>query len=195
MKKLYPLAALCALLFLLLSSTASAQRMRKSDLESGMMEKGKKVGVWEYFSFTRDGRQVLVQRYDHTTNKLVFYRPIEDIAYETEVRPGQWTRTRLEQPPLFVGGEGALSGYMGKLSYPTQAQSRNIQGRVLVSFAIDTLGRASGHKVLMGIGGGCDEEALRLCRTIPPLWIPARLGGHAVPVVYELPFTFRLAQP
>ncbi len=136
----------------------------------------------------RDGRQVLVQRYDHTANKLVFYRPIEDISYEAETRPGQWTRTRVEQPPLFIGGEAALAAYMAKLNYPAQAQNKNIQGRVLVSFAIDTLGRASGHKVLMGIGGG-DEEALRVCRLIPALWVPARLAS---PVVYELPFTFRL---
>lgn len=195
MKQLYPLAALCALLLLLLCPGASAQqRSRKTELESGEVDKGRKVGVWEYFSLTRDGRQVLVQRYDHTANKLLYYRPIEDIPYETEVSPGQWARTRVQQPPLFVGGEAALAAYMAKLNYPVQAQNRNIQGKVLVSFAIDTLGRTSGHKVLMGIGGGCDEEALRLCRTIPPQWIPARLAGRAVPVVYELPFTFRLQQ-
>jgi len=192
MKKNYLLAALCVLLLLLYLPT-HAQRGRK-DLESGEMEKGKKIGVWEYFSLTRDGRQVLVQRYDHTANKLIFYRPIEDIPYDTEVSPGQWTRTRVEQPPLFIGGEAALAAYMAKLNYPEQAQNKNIQGRVIISFAIDTLGRASNHKVVLGIGGGCDEEAMRLCRTIPPLWIPARLGGRPVPVVYELPFTFRLLQ-
>lgn len=191
MKHFFSLAALCALLFSLSSYTAQAQR-RKSDLESGQMEKGKKVGIWEYSSLTRDGRQVLVQRYDHTANKLVYYRPIEDVPYEAEVQPGQWTRTRVEQPPLFIGGEAALAAYMAKLNYPEPAQRRNIQGRVLVSFAIDTLGNATSHKVLMGIGGGCDEEALRLSRTIPAHWIPARLNGRAVPVVYELPFVFRL---
>ena len=194
MKHSYALGALCALSFLLISPDTQAQR-RKNDLEAGEMVKGKKVGVWEYFSLTRDGRQVLVQRYDHTANKLLFYRPIEDVPYETEVQPGQWTRTRVQQPPLFIGGEAALAAYMARLNYPQQAQSRNIQGRVLVSFAIDTLGRATSHKVLMGIGGGCDEEALRLSRTIPAQWIPARLNGRAVPVVYELPFTFRLQTP
>lgn len=190
-KHFFSSAALCALLFVWPSSTAQAQR-RKSDLESGEMEKGKKVGIWEYSSLTRDGRQVLVQRYDHTANKLMYYRPIEDVPYEAEVQPGQWTRTRVEQPPLFIGGEAALAAYMAKLNYPEPAQRRNIQGRVIVSFAIDTLGNATSHKVLMGIGGGCDEEALRLSRTIPAHWIPARLNGRAVPVVYELPFTFKL---
>ncbi|PJJ53008.1 protein TonB [Hymenobacter chitinivorans DSM 11115] len=157
-----------------------------------MIEKGNKVGVWEYYAYTRDGRQVIVQKYDHTTNKLVFFRPVEDVPYDVELQPGQWTRSRVDQPPLFIGGDPALATYTTKLVYPTVAQDRKIQGKVLISFAIDTLGRASGHKVLMSVGGGCDEEALRVCRTIPNQWIPARKDGRAVPVVYELPFTFRL---
>jgi protein TonB len=181
---------LCTMLGL--ASTTQAQKMRTTDVESGMMEKGKKVGVWEYFSHTRDGRQVLVQRYDHTTNKLIFFRPIEDVPYNAELTPGEWTRINVEQPPLFIGGEAALAAYMARLSYPQQAQSRNIQGKVVIEFVIDTLGRATQHKVLNGIGGGCDEEALKLCQSIPPQWVPARRAGRALPVVYSLPFTFRL---
>lgn len=171
---------------------AQAQKLRKTDIESGMIEKGQKVGEWEYYSHTRDGRQVVVQRYDHTANKLTFYRPIEDVPYNTEVSPGQWARTSVEQPPLYIGGEAALAAHMSKLTYPQAAQNRNIQGKVLITFVIDTLGRTSGHKVLNSIGGGCDEEALKLCQNIPAQWVPARLAGRAVPVMYELPFTFRL---
>jgi protein TonB len=178
-----------------LSPAVQAQKQRTTDTESGMLEKGKKVGVWEYFSHTRDGRQVLVQRYDHTTNKLVFYRPIEDIPYNAEVAPGQWTRTNVQQPPLYIGGEAALAAYMSKMNYPPAAQNRNIQGKVLITFVIDTLGRASNHKVLNSIGGGCDEEAMKVCQSIPSQWVPARLGSRAVPVMYELPFTFRLQNP
>lgn len=190
MKHLYAVVVLGAMLGL--SPAAQAQKQRTTDTESGMLEKGKKVGVWEYFSHTRDGRQVLVQRYDHTTNKLVYYRPIEDVPYNAEVTPGQWTRTNVQQPPLYIGGEAALAGYMSKMNYPQAAQNRNIQGKVLITFVIDTLGRASSHKVLNSIGGGCDEEALKVCQSIPEQWIPARLAGRAVPVMYELPFAFRL---
>ncbi|UOQ73088.1 energy transducer TonB [Hymenobacter cellulosilyticus] len=157
-----------------------------------MVEKGNKVGVWEYYAYTRDGRQVIVQKYDHTTNKLVFFRPIEDVPYDVELQPGQWTRSRVDQPPLFIGGDPILATYTTKIVYPPVAQDRKLQGKVLISFAIDTLGRASNHKVLMSVGGGCDEEAMRVCRTIPNQWIPARKGSRAVPVVYELPFTFKL---
>jgi protein TonB len=58
---------------------------------------------------------------------------------------------------------------------------------------IDTLGTARDYQVLSGIGSGCDEEALRIARSIPHEWLPGRKNGQAVPVEYELPFTFRIA--
>ncbi|UYZ62445.1 energy transducer TonB [Hymenobacter weizhouensis] len=182
-------------LLLLLSCTvvASAQKLRKTEWESGMLEKGEKVGVWEYYAHTRDGSQVITQKYDHTTKKLVFFRPFDDIPYAVQGPGGQWTRQHLTQPVFFIGGDAALASYMAKLNYPAAAQEKNIQGRVVVSFVVDTLGRAAEHKVLVGIGGGCDEEALRVCRNIPQQWIPARIGSRAVVAQHELPFTFRLA--
>lgn len=181
------------LLFTCIALPGMAQKMYTSEWESGMMEKKNKVGVWEYFSYTPSKRQVVVQRYDHTTKKLLYFRPTSESYYNVEVRPGQWTRRLVDQPPLFIGGDPALANYTTKLSYPSVAQERNIQGRVIITFVLDTLGHATGHKVLRGIGGGCDEEALRVARTIPDQWIPARVGTRAMPVEYELPLTFRLA--
>lgn len=179
---------------LLWCSTAGvAQRLRKTEYESGMIEKGNKVGVWEYYAYTRDGSQVIAQKYDHTAKKLLFYRPVEDRVYQIKEN-NNWTSGRVDQPPLFLGGDAMLGSYMSKLVYPTAAQAKNIQGKVIVSFVIDTLGQASDHKVLLGIGGGCDEEALRIAKTLPQQWIPARRGSRAVPIVYEMPFTFKLQQ-
>ncbi|QJX46566.1 energy transducer TonB [Hymenobacter taeanensis] len=191
MKKLLPLLVLALLLGVF---SAQAQKMRKNEWESGLLEKGEKVGVWEYYSYTRDGRQVITQKYDHTAKKLVFFRDFDDVAYPVQTTAGTWNREHLTQPPLFLGGDAALAPFMSKLNYPAQAQSKNIQGKVVVAFVVDTLGRAVDHKVMLGIGGGCDEEALRVCRAIPNQWLPARIGGRAVVVQHELPFTFRLAK-
>ncbi|TYZ13537.1 energy transducer TonB [Hymenobacter lutimineralis] len=183
---------LCTFLLLLLSaSAATAQRTRKTEYESGTLEKGNKVGVWEYYAYTRDGTQVLAQKYDHSKNQLLFYRPIEDRIYR--IKEGEnWTSGRVDQPPLFLGGDAMLGSFVNKLNYPAEAQSKKIQGKVIITFVIDTLGRTSDHQVLLGIGGGCNEEALRVAKNIPQQWIPARRGSKAVPVVYEMPFTFRL---
>ena len=185
-----PLLALA----LTLTLPAPAQTLRETDWERGMLDKRTKVGVWEYFGRTPSQRQVLVQRYDHDHRKLLFYRPIGEILYRMETAPGTWRTQRLDQPPLFIGGDAALATYTTRLNYPETAQNNNVQGRVVVSFVIDTLGRTSNHKLVTRIGSGCDEEALRVVRTIPPEWVPGRLGSRAVPVEYELPLTFRLAQ-
>jgi protein TonB len=171
-----------------------AQKNRTTQWESGVLENKQKVGVWEYYGYTASKRQVIVMRYDHTAKKLLEYRPIEETNYNTEVSPGTWTRRRVDQPPLYIGGDAALAAYTSKVNYPQAAQDQNLQGRVLIGIIVDTLGRASGHHIVQPLGGGCDEEALRVSQKIPDQWIPARVGSRAVPVEYELPFTFRLVQ-
>lgn len=159
------------------------------------MDKKEKVGVWEYYGYTASKRQVTVMRYDHSAKQLLFYRPIEEMMYNTELSPGNWTRRLVDQPPLYIGGDAALAAYTSKVNYPEEAQNKNLQGKVLIGIVVDTLGHASGHHVVQRVGGGCDEEALRVSQKIPDLWIPARVGSKAVPVEYELPFIFRLATP
>jgi periplasmic protein TonB len=177
---------------LLAAYGTQAQKLRKTDAASGMIDKGEKVGVWEYYAYTRDGSQVIAQKYDHTTKKLLFYRPFDDVPYAVRTASGEWTRQRVTHPIFFIGGDAALAPYMSKMVYPAGAQAKNVQGRVVVSIVVDTLGHATDQQVLYGIGAGCDEEALRVARTIPDQWIPARVGSRAVVSKFELPFTFRL---
>lgn len=173
------------------SLLAHAQRQRTTQWESGTLEKGEKAGVWEYYSYAASGERIVTQRYDHTARQLLYCRA-DDKMYEAEASPGQWTRTLLTQPPWFIGGHEALAAYTAKLRYPAAAETHSVQGRVVVGFVVDTLGHASTYRVVQSVGSGCDEEALRVCRTVPNEWVPGRLDGRAVPVVYELPFTFRL---
>lgn len=180
---------------LLLRQPASAQRMRDAKYEKGVLTKGQKTGIWEYYGYTPSGEKVVVQRYDYDSRQLLYFRPGPDITCHTEVSPGKWSYVRPDQPPLFIGSDVALAEYTSRLSYPEAAQARNIQGKVVVAFRIDTLGHLSNYHLVQRIGGGCDEEALRVARTVPEQWIPARLGRRAVAVEYELPLNFRLAQP
>ncbi|OON69126.1 hypothetical protein B0919_10485 [Hymenobacter sp. CRA2] len=166
-------------------------RVRQTDLDSGRIEKGHRLGPWSFYAQTASGRTVLVQRYDYDRKKLLYYRKPEDHPYRIQLN-GEWQMASLDRPPLYVGGEAVLATYIRQLTYPDQARERNVQGRVIVRFVIDTLGVASDHQVLTGIGAGCDEEALRTARAIPHEWIPGRKGGRAVPVQYELPFVFRI---
>lgn len=181
----------CVGLCVCLPLFAGAQRVRSTNWERGTVEKGEKIGEWEYFSYSVKGERVVTQRYDHTSHRLVYSRP-DDKLYEVETAGGRRDHVALTQSPWFIGGHEALAAYTSKLNYPAAAQARNVEGRVVVSFLIDTLGRASGHRVVQSVGSGCDEEALRVSRTVPNQWLPGRVGSRAVPIFYELPFTFRL---
>lgn len=95
--------------------------------------------------------------------------------------------------PEFPGGMEALTKYLSEnIKYPEQAKKENIQGRVFVIFVVEKDGRVTNAKVLRGIGGGCDEEALRVVNAMPK-WEPGRLQGTTpVRVQYGLPIVFKL---
>lgn len=94
--------------------------------------------------------------------------------------------------PVYRGGEEAMYKYISEnLRYPEQAKSDGIAGKVHVSFVVETDGSVSDVKVLRGIGHGCDDEAVRVVKSMPR-WTPATLFGKPVRVHYTIPFAFRL---
>ena len=98
----------------------------------------------------------------------------------------------VEVDPEFPGGMEALYKYLAEnIKYPEQAKAEKIQGRVAVSFVIEKDGSVTNAKVLRGIGGGCDEEALRVVNAMPK-WTPGRMSNEPVRVNYVLPITFKL---
>ncbi len=100
----------------------------------------------------------------------------------------------VEQMPQFQGGEDALRKFINSnLRYPVYAMESNIQGRVIVRFAVEKNGEISRISVLRGIGGGCDEEAMRII-SMMPRWIPGKQGDSPVAVWYTLPITFAIAR-
>jgi protein TonB len=71
------------------------------------------------------------------------------------------------------------------------ANSAGISGVVYVTFVVDKDGKIKDVKVLRGIGGGCDEEAVRVVKNMPS-WKPGKQRGKSVTVQYNLPIRFTL---
>jgi len=100
--------------------------------------------------------------------------------------------TVVESMPEFPGGMGELMKYLGtSIKYPPLAKESGIQGRVFINFVVEPNGSISNVKVLRGIGGGCDEEAVRVVENMPN-WKPGKQRGKAVRVSYNLPVKFTL---
>ncbi len=96
----------------------------------------------------------------------------------------------VEQIPVF---NGDINAYLTRnLRYPDMAHSNNIEGRVIIKFVVNEDGSVSDLVVARGIGGGCDEEALRVVRGMPK-WKPGKMNGRAVKVYFNLPIVFKLA--
>jgi periplasmic protein TonB len=101
----------------------------------------------------------------------------------------------VEVMPRFPGGEAELFKFLGSnLKYPDDAQDAGIAGVVYVTFVVEKDGSIGQARVLRGIGGGCDEEALRVVRSMPK-WEPGMQRGKPVRVQYNLPFRFTLKKP
>lgn len=106
---------------------------------------------------------------------------IEQIAY-----------TIVDQSPEFPGGTDSLIKYISSsIIYPENAFSNKIEGVVYVLFVIGIDGSVSSARILRGIGGGCDEEALRVIKAMPR-WAPGFNNNKPVPVKLNIPIRFTI---
>ncbi len=98
----------------------------------------------------------------------------------------------VEDQPGFPGGDEARLNYLRQnIKYPEMANENNIQGTVHVTFVVEKDGSVSNVKVLRGIGGGCDEEAVRVIKSMPR-WTPGKQRGRAVRAQFNMPIRFVL---
>jgi periplasmic protein TonB len=112
--------------------------------------------------------------------------PILDVEPEIKIE------TIVQEMPAFVGGESALYQFISdNIRYPQLAKETNVQGTVYVSFVVDTRGQIIKVKLLRGIGGGCDEEAIRVISMMPD-WIAGKQNGRAANVRFNMPIVFKL---
>ena len=98
----------------------------------------------------------------------------------------------VEEKPEYHGGMEALVKFMSdNLKYPHLAKESGILGIVIVQFVIEKDGSVGDVKVVRGLGGGCNEEAIRVVSMMPK-WTPGRQHSKAVRVVFQVPLKFNL---
>ncbi len=111
----------------------------------------------------------------------------------------------VEEMPRFAGCEDIQDAQVRKecakkkmlmhiytnIKYPPQARESHIQGTVIASFIIEKDGSVTNAKILRGIGGGCDEEVVRIVNNMPN-FLPGKQRGQNVRVQFNLPVKFKL---
>ncbi|MCF6332159.1 MAG: energy transducer TonB [Draconibacterium sp.] len=95
----------------------------------------------------------------------------------------------IDDPPYF---KGDLKEFIqGEISYPDNAQKDSIEGKVFVSFWIDTLGNTYSHQIIKGIQEELNNEALRVAKLIK-FERPAMQRGKPIKMKFTVPIEFKL---
>lgn len=98
----------------------------------------------------------------------------------------------IDQMPSFPGGLYYLMSYLSEnIHYPLEAQKKGTQGRVVISFVVETDGQLSNFNVEQSVSQELDAEALRVVKNMPR-WVPGKQEGKGVRVKYNVPINFRL---
>ena len=117
-----------------------------------------------------------------------------DTFQKFEISPDMYASAKPEAVPTFPGGMESLYRFLVKtLRYPKEARVASIQGKVTVSFIVETDGTLSDIKISKSVDITIDDEALRVMK-LSPKWIPAVKDGKPVRMPFSLPINFALSQ-
>ncbi len=153
----------------------------------GWFKEDKREGIWEF----SNNKEELEQKIDFTNNEILYYKTIFANYPFKVISKADTIMTVLDRPPLFIGGTSRFNDYVAdEIHIPLHKATEKVTGTVFIAFTIDSLGRTSNHRILKGFGKVCNEEALRVMKTIPDEWIPGVLNGKLVTVDYIVPFKF-----
>ena len=94
-------------------------------------------------------------------------------------------------PSVPPGGLEGWNLYLkDNLKYPAEAIEKGISGIVIATFIVKKDGSLFDLEILRGIGGGCDEELIRVIKNSPN-WTAGKLkSGEAVNTKIRMPVRF-----
>lgn len=101
---------------------------------------------------------------------------VSNYAQEIKVNPSNTETTNdstevfvfVEVPPSYPGGDEARLIFLrDEIMYPEDAKEKGIQGTIYASFVVEKDGSISNINIMRRIGGGCDEEVIRIIKKMP----------------------------
>jgi TonB family protein len=106
--------------------------------------------------------------------------------------------TTVSQEEAKMCTEQKLLKYINNnLVYPSISRESGVEGLVVVRYIVTAKGEIMNVEVIKGIGGGCDEEAIRIIESMNKnlgKWTPAKTNGKPISIRFNLPIRFKLPQ-
>jgi TonB family protein len=94
--------------------------------------------------------------------------------------------------PSFPGGQTAMFEFIEQsLKYPATAKAQKKEGIVVVQVMVEPDGSISKMGIEKSVGPDCDEEAIRLIKSMPT-WKPAIKNGQAIRFMHKISVAFKL---
>ena len=120
--------------------------------------------------------------------KVFVDKHVEEVIEEEEI-----SVVIVEEKPKFMGGdENTFNAWvLSNIEYPEVAKENGVQGRVTLTFVVNTDGRVIDVQVIRGVDPALDKEAVRAV-SASPRWTPGRQRDKPVKVRYNFPVVFQL---
>ena len=166
-------------------------------VEDGFLMKGR------YIESVTDDKKPFCERkislgmflvgYDHNILHIKSWTidPCPNKLYvNVEVHLPEFENTEIRYPEL--SGSSIDSFLLKNIKYPLYAQENGIQGKVLVSFIVETDGSVSNIKIVKSIDKDLPREVVRCVKLTNGKWISGMKNGEKTPIEMEIEFVFDL---
>ncbi len=128
-------------------------------------------------------------------DSLVYFKSVSkdnNLSAKPIIEQGQIDSV-LTRSPYYLYGDGYLLSFLSEnIRYPAEAKDNGEMGTVFVSFIVDKSGNARDFTVKQPLGYGLDEEAIRVLKLLPQLWIPGAIKESNVDAEVLFPIRFVL---
>jgi TonB family protein len=115
------------------------------------------------------------------------------VALKSDNMQEEAVYSRVDVMPLFM--EGDISRFLqyirDNLVYPSEAIGAGIEGKVMIHFVVNELGKITDTRVIHSCDSLLDAEAIRVVES-SPLWKAGVQDGKPVKVSYTVPIVFSM---
>jgi len=162
-------------------------------LETGEYKYGKKIGVWDYYIQTGQVPE-LEQKYDYDNDSLIFYKEGGSNEYKCFYN-GKWKILPLSSQPIHIGGRMNLyHKIIDNIKISKELAEKKTTGDIVLSFEINTEGKISNIKTILGLNDECDSLVINSIKKTEILFIPAQYNGEKMIVEFPIAFSFRYTE-
>jgi TonB family protein len=164
--------------------------------ENCIIEPGRDIKIGFPFSGKKDDMALF---YGDVTNDLIDWKlanKTDDVKISDELTIAPVTESNselffiVEDMPEFPGGDLAMRRFLIENGgYPFSMLNKEIEGKVMVTFVVDSEGNTTNIRVAKGLDETLDKVAVYVVSNFPK-WKPGRQRGRPVDVSYTVPGSF-----